>query len=80
MIENNIHCFIEKPITRSYNEAQQLLKLAAEHNVLIQVGHVERFNPALIALRNEKLILFLLKCIALANLNHVLLMSRLLLI
>ncbi|HOV92242.1 MAG TPA: Gfo/Idh/MocA family oxidoreductase [Candidatus Kapabacteria bacterium] len=55
MIENNIHCFIEKPITRSYNEAQQLLKLAAEHNVLIQVGHVERFNPALIALRNEKI-------------------------
>lgn len=53
MIEHNIHCFIEKPITSTYNEAQQLLNLASEHKVLIQVGHVERFNPALIALKNE---------------------------
>lgn len=55
MLEHKIHCFIEKPITSTYKEAQQLLLLAAEHKVLIQVGHVERFNPALIALNNEEI-------------------------
>lgn len=44
------HVFIEKPITTTQNEARELLQLAQLHNVKIQVGHVERFNPALMAL------------------------------
>ena len=40
------HLFIEKPITNTYEEAQELIKLAREHGVKGQVGHVERFNPA----------------------------------
>ena len=49
------HVFIEKPITRSTNEAQQLIDLAAEKNCRIQVGHIERFNPAMLALQDVQL-------------------------
>ena len=40
------HLFIEKPITNTYEEAEELIRLAKEYNVKGQVGHVERFNPA----------------------------------
>ncbi|MFN3781435.1 MAG: Gfo/Idh/MocA family protein, partial [Candidatus Kapaibacteriota bacterium] len=49
-IENSLHCFIEKPITATYQQAMRLIKLASQKNVIIQVGHVERFNPALKAI------------------------------
>ncbi|MDT0687246.1 Gfo/Idh/MocA family protein [Autumnicola psychrophila] len=40
------HLFIEKPITNTFEEAQELIQLAKKSNVKGQVGHVERFNPA----------------------------------
>jgi len=40
------HVFIEKPITNTVDEAKQLIYLSEEANVKVQVGHVERFNPA----------------------------------
>ncbi len=40
------HLFIEKPIAANVQEGEELLKLAEEANVMVQVGHVERFNPA----------------------------------
>jgi hypothetical protein len=40
------HVFIEKPITNTVEEAKQLIDLSEEANVKVQVGHVERFNPA----------------------------------
>ncbi len=43
------HVFIEKPLTTSLSEAKKLIKLAKEAGVKVQVGHVERFNPAFIA-------------------------------
>ncbi len=43
------HVFIEKPIATSTSEAKKLIDLAEEANVKVQVGHVERFNPAFIA-------------------------------
>ena len=46
VIKAGKHLFIEKPITNTVAEAEQLLALAKKHNVLGQVGHVERFNPA----------------------------------
>ena len=46
------HVFIEKPITKTVAEAEQLLTLANTNDVLIQVGHIERLNPALIPLKN----------------------------
>ncbi|MCX6147546.1 MAG: Gfo/Idh/MocA family oxidoreductase [Candidatus Kapabacteria bacterium] len=49
-IEKGKHCLIEKPITSTYEQALKLNLLAKEQNVKIQVGHVERFNPAMAAL------------------------------
>lgn len=43
------HVFIEKPIVTSLEEASDLIKIAGEANVKVQVGHVERFNPAFMA-------------------------------
>ncbi len=40
------HLFIEKPITNTYEEAEELIEMAKAHQVKGQVGHVERFNPA----------------------------------
>jgi UDP-N-acetylglucosamine 3-dehydrogenase len=45
-ISNNIHVLIEKPICDSIEKAEQLQTLANEKNVLIMIGHIERFNPA----------------------------------
>jgi predicted dehydrogenase len=45
-IKQSKHVFIEKPVTNTVDEAKQLLELAEEANVKVQVGHVERFNPA----------------------------------
>lgn len=45
------HVFIEKPIVATVDEANRLIKLAEEAGVKVQVGHVERFNPAYIAAR-----------------------------
>ncbi|MCF8235613.1 MAG: Gfo/Idh/MocA family oxidoreductase [Bacteroidales bacterium] len=42
------HVFIEKPIVTTPEEARQLIELASEAGVKVQVGHVERFNPAFI--------------------------------
>ena len=43
------HVFIEKPVTETLDEAKSLMQLAAEAGVKVQVGHVERFNPAFVA-------------------------------
>jgi len=45
-LEAGIHILIEKPITRTLEEAKALLLLAKENGLILQVGHVERFNPA----------------------------------
>ncbi|MFD2823866.1 Gfo/Idh/MocA family protein [Lacinutrix iliipiscaria] len=45
------HIFIEKPITNTVEEAEILRALVAEHGVKGQVGHVERFNPAFIGIK-----------------------------
>jgi predicted dehydrogenase len=43
-LEAGIHCLIEKPITTTVAEADALVALAAERGLVLQVGHVERFN------------------------------------
>lgn len=52
-IEKGRHIFIEKPITNTFKEAEELLKLANKHNIKGQVGHVERFNPAFLAVKDN---------------------------
>jgi predicted dehydrogenase len=49
------HVFVEKPLANTMDEARQLVKLAKEANIKFQVGHVERFNPAFLALKNRSL-------------------------
>lgn len=49
-IKRGIDVFIEKPVTSSSIEAKKLIELAKRLNVKVQVGHVERFNPALTSL------------------------------
>jgi predicted dehydrogenase len=41
-----IHTFIEKPVTRTLKEAETLLEIASGKDLILQVGHIERFNPA----------------------------------
>ena len=47
------HIFIEKPITNTVEEAEHIRELLAEHDIRGQVGHVERFNPAFIAVKDK---------------------------
>ena len=49
-LKSKRHVFIEKPITAMIEEADKLLSMAEQNKVLIQVGHIERLNPALLAL------------------------------
>ncbi|NBT15126.1 MAG: gfo/Idh/MocA family oxidoreductase [Chitinophagia bacterium] len=49
------HVFVEKPMVNDMEEARTILKLVGEAKVKFQVGHVERFNPALLALGDRKL-------------------------
>ncbi len=50
LLAQGIHLFIEKPITITVEEAEELIRLEAENQVRIQVGHIERFNPAIRAI------------------------------
>ena len=49
------HVFIEKPLAHTLDEANELVKLVKEANVKCQVGHVERYNPAFLALGEQTL-------------------------
>ena len=47
VIEKGKHVLVEKPIAASTQEAEELVELAQKHGAILQVGHVERFNPVL---------------------------------
>ncbi|GAA5138537.1 Gfo/Idh/MocA family oxidoreductase [Prosthecobacter algae] len=47
LMEKGVHVMVEKPISESYAEAQAMIELAQAKNVILQVGHIERFNPVL---------------------------------
>lgn len=49
------HVFVEKPMANTIEEGKAIMHMVKEANVKLQVGHVERFNPAFIALKNETL-------------------------
>lgn len=51
IISKGKHIFIEKPIANTIEEAEKIITLAKKYNVKGQVGHVERFNPAFLAVR-----------------------------
>jgi len=49
-LEAGIHCLIEKPITESIAEAETLIELARSNKLVLQVGHIERFNSVMIGI------------------------------
>jgi predicted dehydrogenase len=49
LLEAGLHCLVEKPFTLNVQEAQELIEIAKSKDLVLQVGHVERFNPAIIA-------------------------------
>ncbi len=53
LIRRGVHVLIEKPIASTIQQAEELIALAEEHNVTLAVGHIERFNPAIVALREK---------------------------
>jgi predicted dehydrogenase len=54
-----IHVLVEKPITVTVAEADELIAIAKDKNVILQVGHLERFNPAVLGLDKEEKPLFI---------------------
>jgi predicted dehydrogenase len=47
IMPHKIHLLVEKPIASSYEQALQMVNMAEEQNVILQIGHVERFNPVM---------------------------------
>ncbi len=54
-IKKGKHVFVEKPLANTMNEARQLVKFVKESGIKFQVGHVERFNPAFLAIKDMQL-------------------------
>jgi len=49
-LEAGIHCLIEKPVTETADEAETLIRLARDKNLVLQVGHIERFNSVMLGI------------------------------
>lgn len=54
-IKKGKHVFVEKPLANTMDEARQLVKFVKESGIKFQVGHVERFNPAFLAIKGMQL-------------------------
>jgi predicted dehydrogenase len=63
------HVFVEKPMAHTMAEATQLVELVQESNVKLQVGHVERFNPAFLAIHDMDLAPMFIEVHRLAQFN-----------
>ncbi len=68
-LDRGLHTFIEKPITETIDQARKLVALAEKKNVSIQVGHIERFNPAILALEQYKIAPLFIESHRLAQFN-----------
>ena len=52
ILSNGVHLLVEKPITHKVNDADRMIALAEEKELVLQVGHVERFNPAVVKMNS----------------------------
>ncbi len=50
-LNQGIHCLVEKPISTSHDESNELIQIAKEKGLVLTVGHIERFNPAVLAVK-----------------------------
>lgn len=55
LLKRGIACLIEKPLAKDSAEGQRIADLARQHNAVVQVGHIERFNPAVRAMERLKI-------------------------
>jgi predicted dehydrogenase len=53
LLRSGVHILIEKPLTATLDEADRVVAAAAERGLVLRVGHLERFNPALVAVRDR---------------------------
>ncbi len=53
LLQRGIHCLVEKPITPTSNEAERLIQLAHDQDLVLAVGHIEQFNPAWVVLQER---------------------------
>jgi predicted dehydrogenase len=51
-LEQGVHVLLEKPVTATLDQADELIALADRGNLVLQIGHIERFNPAVTAVRS----------------------------
>ncbi|MEM9835305.1 MAG: Gfo/Idh/MocA family oxidoreductase [Bacteroidota bacterium] len=63
------HVFVEKPLTSTLGEAEELVALSKSTGLNVQVGHVERFNPALLALKDKAIQPYFIEAHRLAMFN-----------
>ena len=68
-LEGGCHVFVEKPLTETLEEAKELIELSRKTGKLVQVGHVERFNPALLSLGDVQLKPYFIEAHRLAQFN-----------
>jgi predicted dehydrogenase len=52
LLENDVDLLVEKPFTTTLDEADELIRISEARGLLVQVGHLERFNPAVVALKD----------------------------
>ena len=55
MIDKELHCLIEKPVTATLEEAEKLQQMASDKDVVVSVGQIERFNPAVQSVLDQKI-------------------------
>ena len=65
-LENGIHVNVEKPITTTSQQGEELCSLAEKNGLKLQVGHVERFNPAFEAAHKKMMVPWFIECHRLA--------------
>ncbi len=53
LLANNVHVMLEKPMTTTREEAAQLIELADKKRLVLQIGHLERYNPAIVTLEEK---------------------------
>lgn len=68
-LEAGKHCFIEKPVTSMWEESKELLDLNKDKGLVVQIGHVERFNPAFLEFEKAGLKPKFIECHRLATYN-----------
>ncbi len=62
LLNNGIHVLVEKPMTGTVSEAEDLIKLGRQSSVILQPGYIERFNPALEAIKKLDVSLKFIEC------------------